>query len=169
MHMYGCELWNLNDKKMEAFRIAWQKIKHQIWKLLARAHTIIVHNLSYSVDVCLDIRINKFVYNALNHFNEICHNLRHTKLNCMRSTFKENYQYLSYKYQLSDRAWYNDLEHFLGKIQIKFSELFLGSPTASNVVECLLLESNMCVRSLIYIERTYIIYIIVSLHKLVKL
>ena len=25
MHMYGCELWNLNDKKMEAFRIAWQK------------------------------------------------------------------------------------------------------------------------------------------------
>ena len=27
MHMYGCELWNLNDKKIEAFRIAWLKIK----------------------------------------------------------------------------------------------------------------------------------------------
>ena len=40
MHMYGCELWNLNDKKIEAFRIAWRKIKRKIWKLLARAYNI---------------------------------------------------------------------------------------------------------------------------------
>ena len=26
MHMYGCELWNFNDKNIEAFRIAWRKI-----------------------------------------------------------------------------------------------------------------------------------------------
>ena len=25
MHMYGYELWNLNDKKIEAFRIAWRR------------------------------------------------------------------------------------------------------------------------------------------------
>ena len=25
MHMHGCELWNLNDKNIEAFRIAWCK------------------------------------------------------------------------------------------------------------------------------------------------
>ena len=31
------------------------------------------------------------VYNALNHFNEICHNLLHTQLNCMRSTFSETH------------------------------------------------------------------------------
>ena len=30
MHMYGGSLWNLNIKKIEAFRIAWLKIKHQI-------------------------------------------------------------------------------------------------------------------------------------------
>ena len=86
MHMYGCALWNLNDKKIEAFRISWRKIKRRIWKLPAIAHNIIVHNLSYKFDVCLDMRIIKFVYNALNHSTEICHNLLHTKLNCMRST-----------------------------------------------------------------------------------
>ena len=54
MHMYGCELWNLNDKKIEAFRIVWRKIKRQIWKLPA----IIVHNLSYNFDVCFSSHIN---------------------------------------------------------------------------------------------------------------
>ena len=29
--------------------------------------------------------------------------------------FFRNLQYLSYKYQLSDRDWYHDLEHLLGK------------------------------------------------------
>ena len=66
--------------------------------------------------------IIKFVYNALNHSIEICHNLLHTKLNCMRSTCLENYQYFSYKYKLSDRDWYNDLEHLRGKMKI--SDLF---------------------------------------------
>ena len=99
----SCELWNLNDKKIDAFRIAWRKIKRRICKLPARANNIIVHYLSYNFDVCFDIRIIKFVYNALNHSNEICHNLLHTKLNCMRSTFSENYQYLSYKYTITLR------------------------------------------------------------------
>ena len=77
MHMYGCELWNLNDKEIEAFRIEWPKIKRRIWKLPARAHNIIVHNLSYNCHVCFDMRITKCLYNALNHSNEICHNLLH--------------------------------------------------------------------------------------------
>ena len=83
--MCGCELWN--DKKIEAFRIAWRKIKRQIWNLRTRAHNIIVHNLSYNFDVCLDMRTIKFMYNALNHYNEICNNLLYTKLNWIRSTF----------------------------------------------------------------------------------
>ena len=31
MHMYSSELWNLNDRMIEAFRIVWRKIKRQIW------------------------------------------------------------------------------------------------------------------------------------------
>ena len=85
MYMYGCELWNLNNK-IELLELRDEKIKRRIWKLPARSHNIIIHNLSYNSDVRLDIRTFKFVYNALNHSN-----LLHTKLNCMRSTFSENY------------------------------------------------------------------------------
>ena len=52
MHIYGCELWNLNDKKIEAFRIAWRKIKRRIYKLL-------FHNPRYNLNIFLDIRIIK--------------------------------------------------------------------------------------------------------------
>ena len=72
MTLYGCELWNLNNKKIEAFRIAWLKLKHRIWKLPARAHNIVVHNISYNLDVCLDMRTIKCVHNALNHSNYVC-------------------------------------------------------------------------------------------------
>ena len=92
------------------------------------------------------MRIFKCVYNALYHSNEICHNLLHTELNCMQyaSSFSENYQYLSHKYLLSGRDWYNDLEHLLGKVQMKFAELFLCSPTAGNVVEpCSIRDDNI--------------------------
>ena len=99
----------MNDKRLKHLELRGGKIKRRIWKLPAGAHNIIVHNLSYNFDVCLDMRIIKCVYNALNHSNGICHNLLHTKLNCMCSTSSENYQYRSYKYQLSDRDWYNDL------------------------------------------------------------
>ena len=44
--------------------------------------------------------------------------------------FALNFFKISYKYQLSDRDWYNNSEHLLGKVQMKFSEL-----TASSVVE----------------------------------
>ena len=98
--MYGCKLWNLNDKNIEVFRIAWLKIKRRIWKLPARTHNIIVHNLCFTLDVCLDMRIIKFVYNAFNNSYEICHNLLHTKLNFI-STFSENYQYVSYEYDFT--------------------------------------------------------------------
>ena len=95
--------------------------------------------------MCLDIKIIKFVYNTLNHSNDICHNILHTKLNCIHSTFSENYQYLSYKYKLSVRDWYNDLENLLGKVKMKFSELFLGSPTASNVDELCSIRDNIVI------------------------
>ena len=59
--------------------------------------------------------------------------------------FSENYQYLLYKFQLSDRDWYNDLAHLLGKVKMKFSELFLDSPTASNVVELCSIRDNIVI------------------------
>ena len=50
MHMYGCELWNLNDNNINSFRIAWRRIKRRIWRLPPRSHNAIVYNLSYNLD-----------------------------------------------------------------------------------------------------------------------
>ena len=33
MHIYGCELWNLNLGYIDKYVIAWRKIKRQIWKI----------------------------------------------------------------------------------------------------------------------------------------
>ena len=30
MHMYGCELWDLNCKYVSEFKVAWRKIKRRI-------------------------------------------------------------------------------------------------------------------------------------------
>ena len=30
MHMYGCELWDLNCKYVSDFKVAWRKIKRRI-------------------------------------------------------------------------------------------------------------------------------------------
>ena len=30
MHMYGCELWNLNEKDIAQFKVAWRKVKRRI-------------------------------------------------------------------------------------------------------------------------------------------
>ena len=106
MYIYGCAPWHLNDKNIEAFRIAGRKIKRQILKLPARLIIIFMWLA----------RMIKLMYIVLNHYKKICRNLFHTKFSRTRSTFSKNYQYLSYKYKLSDRDGYNDLEHSLGKV-----------------------------------------------------
>ena len=46
MHMYGCELWDLNCNYVTDFKVAWRKIKRRIWRLPYKAHNAIVHSLS---------------------------------------------------------------------------------------------------------------------------
>ena len=75
----------------------------------------------------------------------ICHNLLHSKLNYMRSTFSKKYEYLSHKYQLLERDWYSDLEHLIGKVKMKCSYVFLVSPTTSNVVKLCSIRDNIVI------------------------
>ena len=69
MHMYGCELWDLNCNYVKNFKVAWWKIKRHIWRLPYRAHNAIVHQLSYDIDHQLETRMLKFVHLCLNHSN----------------------------------------------------------------------------------------------------
>ena len=53
IHMYGCELWYLNCNYVTDFKVEWRKIKRRIWRLSYRVHNVIVHNLSYDIDLLL--------------------------------------------------------------------------------------------------------------------
>ena len=38
MHMYCCDLWNLNGSGVQKLYIAWRKVKRCIWKLPGTIH-----------------------------------------------------------------------------------------------------------------------------------
>ena len=111
MHMYGCELWDLNCKYVSEFKVAWRKIKRRIWGLPYKAHNAIIHNLSYNIDLQLDTRVLKFVHSCLNHCNSVC-----------KSTFAANYKYLSYKYKICQDDWFVDINLLIGKMRVQFEK-----------------------------------------------
>ena len=67
MHMYGCELWNLNSLYIDKYIIACRKINRRIWKIPPTSHKYIVHNLSSDCKRLLEKRIIKCIHNALNN------------------------------------------------------------------------------------------------------
>ena len=56
---------------------------------------------------------------CLNHDNDVCRSISLSKLLCKNSTFSSNYNYLSCKYELSNKDWYLDTNHLLGKVRLK--------------------------------------------------
>ena len=110
MHIYGSELKNLNY--VDEFKVAWRKIKRRIWRLPNRAHNAIVQNLSYNIDDQLETRMIKFNHMCLNH-DDVCRSISLSKLLCKNSTFSSNYNYLSFKYELSNQDWYLYTNHLL--------------------------------------------------------
>ena len=123
MHMYGCELWNLNCTYVSKFITAWRKIKRRIWNLPYTTHNNIVYNLSSDIRLQLDKRIVTFIYNALNSSNCASRSLLQSKLHCTGSTFASNYRHLSYKYNICEEDWFSGLSHLLGKVKMRFAEI----------------------------------------------
>ena len=128
--MYGSELWELNCNYAKDFKVAWRKVKRHVWKLPYRAHNVIVHNLSYDIDLQLETRILKFVHLGLNDSNNVCK----SKLCCLQSTFTTNCRYLSSKYTISHNDWFSDVSHLIGKVKMKF----LQNCRSSNEVQSLI-------------------------------
>ena len=95
MHMYGCELWDLNRNYVKDFKVAWRKIKRRIWKLPYRTHNAIVHNLSYNIDFQIDTRMIKFIHSCVNHSNIVCKSIVLSKLQGVPK--KERYFKHTYK------------------------------------------------------------------------
>ena len=124
MHMYGCELWNLNEKDITQFKVAWRKIKRRIWKILPRTHNNLVCNITDNIDTTIDNRLVRFIYNSINHSNKTSLNILRVKLLCVNSTFSSNFQYLSFKYGLTEADWYINIDHLVGKVRKIMSILY---------------------------------------------
>ena len=92
------------------------------------------HNLSSDINVILEKRIIKFIYNALNN-NHVCKHLLEIKLRCKNSSFADNYKYISYKYQLCHSDWKKDQSHLMGKVKKKIDILYPKSSVASIITE----------------------------------
>ena len=135
MHMYGCELWDLNRNYVKDFKVAWRKIKRRIWKLPYRTHNAIVHNLSYNIDFQIDTRMIKFIHSCLNHSNIVCKSIVLSKLYCIKSTIGSNYKYLSCKYGISQDDWYTNLSQLFKKVNMKCHEEMQHKNAAQTVVE----------------------------------
>ena len=77
----------------------------------------------------IETRIVRFVFNSINHSNSTCRNVLRVKLLSVNSTFAANYQYLSFKFGLTEADWYTSLDHLLGKVKKKITlfrhEIFL--------------------------------------------
>ena len=49
----------------------------------------------------------------------MCAQILKVKLRCKNSSFADNYRYLSYKYNLTNSDWINDLGSLMAKVEIK--------------------------------------------------
>ena len=119
MHMYGCELWNLSCSYINGYKVAWRKIKRRIWNISPRTHNNLVSNVTDNIDTLIETRMVRFIFNSINHSNNTCKNILRVKLLSVNSTFAANYQYLSYKYGLTEADWFTPLGHLLGKVKKK--------------------------------------------------
>ena len=52
-----------------------------------------------------------------------------------RSSFAEDYRFLSYKYNLCDSDWIQELSFLMGKVKMKLISVYPSSPEASSVRE----------------------------------
>ena len=80
-------------------------------------------NVTNNIDTIVETRIVRFIFNSINHSNSTCKNVLRVKLLCVNSTFAANYQYLSFKFGLTEADWYTSLDHLLGKVKKKIALL----------------------------------------------
>ena len=96
-------------------------------------------NITNNIDAIIDKRIVRFIYNFIDHSNKTSSNILRLKLLCVNSTFSANYQYLSFKYGLTEADWYFNIDHLIGKNRKKMSILYPKSILCN-----VLMEGAMC-------------------------
>ena len=120
---YGCELWDLSCNYIKDYKVAWRKIKKRIWNIPPKMHNNLVSNVTDNIETIIETRMVRFIFNSINHSNSTSKNVLRVKLLNVNSTFAANYQYLSFKFGLTEADWYTSLDHLLGKVKKKIALL----------------------------------------------
>ena len=95
-----------------------------------------------NIDTIIETRMVRFIFNSINHSNSTCKNVLRVKLLSVNSTFAANYQYLSFKFGLSEADWYTSLDHLLGKVEKKITLLHLQQVLCGVLKELFAIRDN---------------------------
>ena len=92
----------------------------------------------------LEKRLIKFIHSALNG-NEMYKQVLCVKLRCKKSSFAENYRYLSWKNNFSDCDWFTNIAYLKGKVKIAHLLLYPVSDDASVLHDlCCMRDDDFC-------------------------
>ena len=70
----------------------------------------IVCGIVERVNIILDRRIAKYIFNVINSDNTTLTSLINSFLNCEASVFAENHRYIMYKYNIPSTLWRSDFK-----------------------------------------------------------
>ena len=108
MKVYGNQIQAFNKTCLNKCYVAWRKAIRRIWKLPYRTHNNLLHliNLRLPIDVTLDKRCIKYIWNLINGKNKSYGSISKLSLCNNSTTLGENIRYFMYKYKIYDHKWY---------------------------------------------------------------
>ena len=118
MNVYGSQIWTLKKNYLNKFYVAWRKAIRRIWKLPYRTHNNLLHliNLCLPIDVTLEKRSIKYIWNLINGENKLYGSIVKLSLYNNSTTLGENIRYFTYKYKIYNYEWYDSINVIFKKI-----------------------------------------------------
>ena len=92
----------------------------QIWRIPYRTHTNLIHliNNSYAINIILEKRCIKFIWNLINSTNNLYKQIvKYSLYNCT-TTLGENIRYFMHKYIIDHGDWNGPIDVIFNKIYI---------------------------------------------------
>ena len=111
---YASQLWDYEDKRIEKYCVAWRKALKKVWKLRNQSHSnllYVISNYYLSLNIILEKRLLKCIWNIINSENLIVNNVFKFALNNRRSVLGKNLRYQAFKYKIKCSSWYKNLSY----------------------------------------------------------
>ena len=142
MNIYGSQIWPYSKNCPSKFYISWRKAIRRLWKIPYRTHNKFIHiiNNCMPIDITLEKRCIKYLWNMINSNCKLYHNIVNLSLNNLSTTIGENLRYFMYKNMIQEYYWYESINIIIRKLIViccrismqKFSVMRLSSENYVN-------------------------------------